>query len=1240
MHRGEEIPMPYLTLGEDGRVVVRNPENLQAAVALGQTQVPVKFADDSSAKAIKSELNRFKKRTRQEEISQLNQVKNGLLKARDDIFGARNVEGVITRVEGGNILKANPYRVDYDTMMQEIEQEFGINAAFARENQLQRELTAPETESVMGKAYEDFKKLSSDDINSLMETRLTEYVYMFDAEDTPAKLRSLALEKAQGSMDVLTNSGKYMDSVGAPLIESAEKLWWRVNGKMKAKADGVIDQNDITGHTMRSYIELHGDQMAMQEYTNKLGEQFEIDVSQAADQLISTAKPGTTNGARITKAISDILGDPMEPGDLTPDNIRAALTWALDSNETMGTLLRDAPELAPAVKTFLKHQEQWEGVIRRSPHLKSYMRPAYVMHKYKGMTEFMQRHPDSEHVSRVATRLTTERQRSFPTLRAAKDFAAEQRARLGNNTTPEQFLNMSLNNKIQTVKRKDPQLMTPTELKAAQDDIEALTTGLLVGNPVTDPVQLMTSKVRMTVQADTMRRFLTGLTNFEVPVNASGAKERLLVIGSGRNMKSDKIGAYTKLSDISGWDAVRIEDLNGKSVGATDLYVHPEVGNYLKTYAQATQSMAQENWNTFMGLLRTSTLFGTPAPHFLNTLSNNLAEFILTPARAVGMIGSGKKIMEDGIDGTSGEFLKLYAMKAGVNTKVMRTTTRMIAKDIQKHMDQFAPDIFGEVRAPQGIGRSLAAIDPMEEARRTAARSTMGEGGKILSEVAGMLPEADYIVNRKMLFDIIEQSQLGGFFYRTASYLEELRARDEGFAKLPLDEQLKHAQEAAKERVNEVAGALPYLYHTDKTRKWVYNTILTPSWFLTKARSFVSALDAQLGLMMGNDSKLLKGMASSPVLQKTVGRTERGAAALKNIQEGATITSSVRGRPRTRFGHLPKEVRELYAKKLVNSVATGLAAYVGGVQTVSYLVNGHSTFENPDPKKWLHLRVGSHYYNNPMFGFFRDVAKALTGTAMGEGIEPWIAATKNQMMPTAKAVMSVANNRDGFTGRPVYRPNASAGEQALQSMGYILSETVSFDELFGGRNLTIPEIYKTLGVKGQPLNRLDGREWLLRMFGVWESDYNAPARIAGSANASLSWFKQDLRTQVLDRLEATHTANDPGKKNDYIRDAYSLAVVEGIPIKDDRLRPYFPNGNIRMSREGFKNLITKISNPQGYYLKGAGKPKKEVFQHLLKELQKEQALQEREGYKYLINRRRSAPPVYQPQIPINQRSFG
>lgn len=1214
MRKGDKLALPEVYRLSDGSLGVKNIDHLRAAVAIGQEYVPVRLVGQDK-KAMGKALKAFARESDDLRIADMKSQVEDIQRLQDRYYGELRSHGVMTEQEGLNVVPGNPYRIDYDKFHEDLEAAYRTDKQFRQFGS--KELDEDEAALLVEEAHNEFLKLPPDELALMAKARFQELATMFDsAEGSSTSLRQLVVERAlaRNNADSNTVTDTFLDNVGAPLVDMEQSLHYNVEGKMKASASGVLKNSEVLGHTLSDYTEMSGDQLMVNEYANRLEDKFLQDLDEGVVALQQALSPeASTPNRGALKFFETFLGKQFKKAsDLTSEDIGSAIAYALDSDADMGKLLKEVPELTPTVRTYLKSQKQWEDVIAKSPDLKGYMRTSYLMHKYQDMEAFYRAHAGDSDFSNRITRLMTENKRSFSTLREAREafVKAENRIkakRLGVN----EFMALPLDSKIAKaygLSQAEVRAMGKEAYDKAAGDMEGLVHDLLVGRPVTNPARLMREKIKMTVRADSLRRFLGGLSDFETEIpGGGGARAQLLVQGHPDAAKASAPNGYKRVADIPGWNSVELENAVGDKVGAHQLWVHPEVDRFLREYAHASGKASEQNWNTVLGLIRTSTLFGTPVPHFLNVLSNNLAEFSLSPAKALGMISAGKRIAQDGINGTSGDFLQLYAIKAGVNMNTMRTTTRLIAQDINKFFE--GEGLFGT--QPQGkVGNFIEAMDPMNPARREAARARLGRVGRGLSTVMGALPEADYVVNRKMLFDVIEQSQVAGFFFRTGSYLEELRQNPE-FEKLPKRQQLAEAQKLAADRVNETAGAIPYMYSTDKTRRFVYSTLLTPSWFLAKARAFVSALDSSLGLLGDNVSK-------SPVLNRVApGLAEKAGGLGEN-----TVWSTLAGKPVTRFGHLPPETRKLYATKLTKTVATGLAAYIGGVQVASYLINGHTTFENPDPDKWLHLRVGGHYYTNPMFGFFRDVAKNLTGSAVaGDAVEMWSNSLWKQFIPGLRSLPDIAKNRDGFTGTPIARPGAGALEGGAALGSYILKESVNAEDLLGISSVeNIPQMLKSLNPKGDPINRLTGREWALRQLGIWETDYNAPARLAGDANAVMGWYKNQLETEVLANLEAAYQAKDPERANRYLQRAYTLGLREGVEVKDKRLSRYLPEGRLRLTGTRLRNMIAKLRNPSGYAIVGQGKPDSPpVFQYLMNQLQKEKEQEEKEGYAYLIH---------------------
>ena len=291
----------------------------------------------------------------------------------------------------------NPYRMDYQQIVNDVKTKMNMDEVYTRHRALElqgKKMTAEDYTGAGDEAFQKFQRLGPDEMNELVEARMNEYLSMFESDNVNASVRQAALENISKQMDDPTQTDDYIERVGNEVINTFSSLFWKVN-KIKNKAMGVVTDEDVMGHTIRSYVGLHGDQSAIQQYAKTLESVFRNDVESATEKIM-VELADSSNSRRIKDAILDVtgfVGGNRDRVKITEADIQAALVHAMDSNAKMGRLIRDVPQLKGAMKAYLRHQQQWEGVIRRSPHLKEYFTPAYVMHRYKGMMEFTQSHP-------------------------------------------------------------------------------------------------------------------------------------------------------------------------------------------------------------------------------------------------------------------------------------------------------------------------------------------------------------------------------------------------------------------------------------------------------------------------------------------------------------------------------------------------------------------------------------------------------------------------------------------------------------------------------------------------------------------------------------------------------------------------------------------------------------------------------------------------------------------------------
>lgn len=1159
------VKAPSMSLMKDGTPSMSRDDfyRLKAAVQAGETHLPVKMGD-AEVKEFRSAMREYYQGLHEIQKDQLNKELGKLTNA-ERLLQSRNLVDI---GEAGN---------------PEIGGLFGGDPSDLSQSAMERraaKILATEEELPIDDAIQRIRHMSLEEKTDLFKGQIDELNMMFREQDSPSGLKALALEKSN-LLEKISEEGegyysKMVQEIADPFGRYDQSMHEALLVGLK-EAHATVDPNYVMGATYDTFMDAaYG--------LNKAGEELSEMFGKFGSEELE---------ALITK--TGLEGDKLV-------TFKNRIASALEDHTEATQFLKEHPEARGFFGQLLDFQRWIEKSKVADSQLQAFFRQEYMMHRFPELTRhFADLASDSRHSTQMV-KIAQEEMRTIGTIKEARDLYTKAKEKLDSlGITKEKFFRLAPDEKAQALgglSKKQWNALADSSKEGYRIQAGKTATHLRLDTVITDPVDLMKAQIRSVYGALSNRRFLEALSmqhvavadgktlpllmNFKEGSLSPYVESRFRVVSKDPEILGDtgtklqKIGIgkeraatpYKKLSELPGWENTYMFDDMGKQIPARDLYVHPDAAGFLQEHVGSRKfSKTQRNIDQALGIVRGLKLAGTPQPHLFNIWSAQIAEFMETPFKAMGFFGAGKKIAEEGIGDLSGGAAKLNAIRAGVNHRTMRQATRLISQEIYGQN----PDLMRQMMGgqDQGVGRMLQAIDPQNPELREAARQSMGPRGRNIPAALGFIPDLDLMINRKMLFSAIEDGQIAGFHYRTMTYLDQLARTEPGFMNLSKATQLRIAQKAAADQTNRLAGALPYMWASDGWRRAIYSTTLTPSWFLAKAQGFLMAVDGTVGLF---------GTSS---VGKKLGLEAAGAARLNS-----------------RFAHLPPQARKLMAQRMIKTVASGMMGMVGFTQVASYMINGHSTFEHT-PDRWFHLRVGDKYYNSPLFGYFRDIAKTLGGAAGEEAVTPFFELLAKQMAPHVKMGLDQLQGRDTRTGERL--------DTLYDRVSHVAQETTAYREILGLKDGSNIFDVLSMGERGA-VKRLKGREWMLRELGVWESDYNAPLAIGGRLSAELGVERMRLRDQVTETLKAARDAHSPDLRERLINRAYSLARNEGIKVRNKDLAKELPGGRLTLSAEGVKNLTKRIFQPTAYAANEANFPDP-VMRSVLERIQKDEELE-------------------------------
>ena len=1147
---------PFIGVGNDGKIRISDKDliNLRTAVDLGQTKVPA--AIHPTQKADLRKLLRAEGRARSAEVRKEAKTQIKALKKIDKI----NKKG---EVPGDELLSAvrTPSLANAQNMI------------------VQR--AAQKNQSTVQEEIQNYHQIPADVRSQMEKDEIGRLNDLWTGNYSPSVLKEEMFKEPL--KDVLLK----MESTGETE---------RINGFIR----GAIDADNASNLAMAEEVIALSGPIPWQEAK---GYAQNVMVEAMANGM----NMGRYSGEAALRVVDTHMDDAIKAIGATDETARHGLirrfTNAVRDDAEMGKLLHDHPEMAKPLAGYLQ--------IRKLLDMSGHFTPAY-----KAATEaneMLMSFPelinharglgwDKESYSFLnSARERIKKHGSWSQVEKAHKVAVEAVNKKGFNV--EKWHQMSEERQLKEL-YGDISQMKEAEQALAREDHRRLNMDLMLSTPIISPGQLVRNKIVSLFSGDRLNVALKNLHQVNVATGVAETPAARMVVFADqvtegamdasaqvkppqamsrlRNTQPGLVGRvmgvkgnteatnYVSLEGVVGKGDMMIKHPStGKLIPSKEVFLHPDAADFLGRYLSTTESSnIGKVWEDLNSIIRSSALMGSPSHHFMNIVTTQIANMITDPGKAMGLIPMGFKMLA----GADGPALTMNAVRNGLNLRTMEQATRLVSKDIAGAFgEEMADQMYG---TKQGLFRTMAsAVNPMDPHSEMSFESLNWVGKAAVGIPRGFL-KFDLAMNRKMLFDSIEAGMVSGFYHRTAKMAAKMEGQLEHLPPLARQRQL---YQAAADTTNMLNGAVPHWWHTDKLRKAVYGTMITPSWMMSKAQGFVAALEPALGITSANG----------------------------------------------RFSHLPEALRQQMYKDMQKTVVAGMAAFIGASQVMSYVMNGHSTFADPDPKKWFHVRVGETYYTSPLFGYFRDVSKMLIGSA-GEGtVEPFFETMMKQLGPAQKVIVAEIQNKDPRTGEAIRGPGGTGVvRQIMDSMGYASNEFTNFEELSGTTSSATLANLVGLGQDGAT-KRLSGKQWFLRQFGVWDSDYEYPRVYRAQLEDKIQFYSKQLDKRVDGYIDAAFATKDPVKRQQYMRQAAMAAFDEGVKVDNKQVAQILPNGLLKMTPERFEKMINAKVNPMGSALQGLNETDP-VYLPLIQMARQRQQL-ERDRYM-----RRMSDPEYKP----------
>lgn len=830
----------------------------------------------------------------------------------------------------------------------------------------------------------------------------------------------------------------------------------------------------------------------------------------------------------------------------------------------------------PLLDFVYRTQTMIEKIKVNSPELLEFAKAAYFPHRFRALSAHLSSLTSGSEYTMTAT-LASERMQKLRSLEAVEKAVQGTEAELRmKGLEPGQYLNMSLEQRLERLYGKEEMARwdSTTRKKRERETTEKATT-LLLKDPITNPLEMMTLQLHSVTKAAGLRKFFSGLSQIKVASGLNDGNVNGLVMFAAKGDPSGKFvkykdhrgniseGEYTRLSTLPKFQGLKFTDPMGNVFTSDQVLLHPETHSVLHSYigsgGEVKPTKAAQTFHSFMKAVRNHTLMGTIIPH-MNQMHNALAaDYINLPFKMANLSGAGAQMTS----GVSGQAILTNAARHGLNLKTFEQNNHQLAGVLLEDMGpEFRKTFMGA--GDPGFGRWLASIDPTNP-NKAAAKEALGPFGKATSNVFGVGQELDMAMNGAGLFKFIEAGQATGYEYRVA----DLMKNDPHLAKVKDPElRLKYARQAAADVTNRLAGALHPAYVSDPIRKVIFQFGLTPQWWMSKATTIVDAFDAATSMankrITGSDKGVMEFLAN-----------------------------------RRPFDQYPPEVRDAVRGRLVTSVGGMLAASFVALQATQYMINQTFTWHHP-PDKWFHLHHNGNYYNNVLGqGYVRELFKAAEYSKIGlpggqEGnMTPGSAGAAMLKLAQSQLIIDPETAFNVLTGSAKITPNQKGVPlltKAADYIDYMVKEQLPLGELFGFSDEA--KLTEMMGIRGnlspqdKEARMLSSRQYLLQQMGAFESAENLPRNMRGELQARWRDVQTQARNKVMVYLEKARNATDSDQRHEFMQGAHK-AWADGVPVLDKELAQLTPGGRHRMSDSAFKQLLAQTFNPSYAAMMGA-----------------------------------------------------
>ena len=982
-----------------------------------------------------------------------------------------------------------------------------------------------------------------------------------NAPITPVVLESTRQNLVEG----IANYAKYNPELNANIDSLFEGMggWQSLDAAMVhsegreqlhrlLNPDGYVTPENIKGWSVGSIDRMYKQKQALDYVHHQLQPEYARHVSDVFESLRKE------NPKLDKEEFLRDTGDVLE-GSIPLSEYRRK--WAGDGN---------TDKVDSVVAFANKAKGLSERIIEMDPLLGDFMRQLYLHAVFPdaiGQASKMSAEGGPK-VSRFTTNLAAEQIREFGTLKALREanMARMKEVEMKSGMPAAEFANLPFEERFITLKgmaRDDYTTLketNPKEFAKRAAEVDKMTSAYLFVKHSTDIPNLVFARLKASINAVSWRRVLDeGMTTM-ADLTGDGKLVRPLVIhGETRPISVPASGGeyYRRFSEIPGMDRFQTI-LGGKSVQAGDVLIHPEL---YKTFmeqlnpALVTESDFIRGAKRIHDFTRNFALLGSFMPHMSQVYGAQAAGWLHSPIMAMKLPSLGRAIL----DGAKPDYqqMVLYAIRAGLNGKMLNTTANIIAREMVSTLNPDLADQFYGLDKP-GVLRVLQSMSATDKNAKLAYdRLTPRE--KLVSDVIGAPMAVDYIQQSHSLFRGIEAGMLGAFFTEMSSIERALAPNLKGMSPEIMS---KTVERTAAHLANAKSGALPY-YMTRSFGQGLGSIFTTPNWLMSKAHMIIDALDGVFGLGY-----------------KTVTGAKAG--------EFQSVSDYVAGKlgMRKKYANYSPEQKEYIRNNMAASVGSLLLSATAMATAYSYMKHGASPLAVNPPDKPFHLKVGDTMYSNPLLiGSVKDVLRTF-GEFNSKGVSGAADAitglVERNLAPDIKTLIEFSNNKDQFTGKPIhgdYRDGLTGLAQMGGDLGgHWFKNTVAYQDIAGMRGSA--SLADVLHKDPDYLARtMTTGEYLMKQIGSNASHDNAPQQIQHDAKARYEQYHSKLEQKISDL--AVYARDNPSHQAEILHRIEQLNQ-EGHEVVDSELRKYLPDGRVHLSSTEINNILVRTFNPQEY----------------------------------------------------------